>query len=534
MIVEEKSSKPPGQPKFSRRPNTNTFHIQHETPDQVNERLSAPGICRQMLMDGFVQSYVDFYHLTHRHDDKVDANSEVSAGQNQAALAHNVPLNVVVTKLPPDELGFIRDNLVQAEISRRQGDTTHVYQAYNNLADHYVQRKDWKTGFFFHEKCLEVAQLTNDVRAEMSAHHSLGVINQLMFNYERARVHHEKHEALAASVDVFEEVSKANAELYKVYSILAERFETAGAIDEALEMFNRCTEAAKKSWDKSAEAEANGRIGTLMLNRGQITESIPHLKIQSQLAADLGNPEARCRACSALALAYELLGQAEKALTELQLVHTVSEQSGDQYLQAQACRALGTLYSKVGRLDAAVDILQRHFTLLKGLMAKAAPAGAGKAPANQPSLNNSRTKKLTSSDLDLARAYIGISKGNQLMGIYVVSLEYDLTALLDWKLNRSDLLRAQQLRDQQSPSQQQQISNSADQLQSVTSTQDSHPFSPDTNAADAAHPKHNNDANDLGTIATNDDDEMAALHAAHSPANKDPSRLDDSSSVGES
>lgn len=471
-------------------------------------------------MEGFVQSYVDFYHLTHRHDDKAEASDDAGP-QGQTALALNVPLNVVVAKMASEELVFIRDNLIQAELARRQGDTTSVYQAYNNLADHYVQRKDWKTGFFFHEKCLEVAQLTNDIRAEMSAHHSLGVINQLMHNYDRAKVHHEKHEALAASVDVFEEVSKANAELYKVYSILADRYEAVGAIDDALEMFNRCTEAAKKSWDKAAEAEANGRIGNLLLNRGQVNESIPHLKIQSQLAADLGNPEARCRACSALALAYELLGQPDKALTELQLVHTVSEQSGDQFLQAQACRALGTLYSKVGRLESAVDILQRHFTLLKGIMTKAAPGGAGgnNKPASLSSSN--ATKKLTSTDLDLARAYIGISKGNLMMGIYVVALDYDFTALLDWKLNRSDLLRAQQQREEAQRALQQQ------QEQQLQLQQQQAALTTNTDDAIGGGEEGNHAGGDGG--AGGGDDEMAALHAAHSPTRESPPFLDESS-----
>lgn len=50
-------------------------------------------------------------------------------------------------------------------------------------------------------------------------------------------------------------------------------------------------------------------------------------------------------------------------------------------------------------------------------------------------------KKLTTLDLDLARAFIGISKGNQMLGAYVTALQFDLTSLLDWKLNRSEFDR---------------------------------------------------------------------------------------------
>lgn len=52
---------------------------------------------------------------------------------------------------------------------------------------------------------------------------------------------------------------------------------------------------------------------------------------------------------------------------------------------------------------------------------------------------DSKPQAITTQDIDLARAYIGISKGNLLMGSYVVSIESNLTALLDWKLARVDI-----------------------------------------------------------------------------------------------
>eukprot|EP01040_Poterioochromonas_malhamensis_P006692 gene6692-7210_t len=421
-VIEEKPTKPPGNPKFNRKALQSSAANPNNGEEFLPEKITPSTICQQLLIQGFVQSYVDFYHLTHRLD----------------------PLSIeeitTTVNLPIEELTFIRDHLTRAESARRQGDTSSVYSSYNKLADYYVSSKDWKTGFFFHEKCLEVAQLTNDVRAEMAANHSLGVINQLMQNYDRSRTHHEKHEQLAISVDVFEEIARANTELYKVYLILAEKAELNGNTEEALEIYTLCLEAAKKSWDKASEAEANGRIGNLLLHQGQIQECIPYLKQQSQLAADLGHPESRCRACSALALAWDKLGQSDKALNELTLVHAISEQAGDAYLQAQACRALGTLYSKLGRLDSAVEILQRHFTLLKSILYRSTTT---KSPASSGPLGSKEdsNRKVTSADLDLARAYIGISKGNQLLGFYAIALQYDLTSLLDWKLNRSDLLK---------------------------------------------------------------------------------------------
>jgi tetratricopeptide (TPR) repeat protein len=418
LVVEEKSTKPPGTSRFTRR---KIDFCNENIPLFKNEIFTLAELCQQLLVNGFVQSYVDFYHLTHR----VDPNLVEERGESQI-------------KISVDDMIFIRDQLVKAELSRRQGDTVSVYSAFNKLADFYVENHDWKTSFFFHEKCLEVAQLTNDSRGEMSANHSLGVIYQLMSDFEGARAFHEKHEEIAIAIDVFEEIARANVELYKVYLVLAERYESRGLNEEALVMYFRCLEAAKKSWDRAAEGEANGKVGNLLLNRGEAQQCVPYLKQQSQIAADLGQAEGRCRACSALALALDLLGQSDKALAELTLVHTISEQAGDTYLQAQACKSLGTLYSKMGQLDAAVDILQRHFNLLKTILYR---SSSEKTPASglNKKMSSAKFPVVTSKDVDLARAYIGISKGNLLVGAYIVSLQNDLPALLDWKLNRTEL-----------------------------------------------------------------------------------------------
>lgn len=411
-FIEHRTLKPPGSSRFQRKKEIEESSSVLFTSLAVHDVST---ICQQLLVDGFVQSYVDFYHLTHR----MDPFTHEQAIQTQIHTS-------------PEDMVFIRDNLVQAEISRRQGDTPNVYGAFNKLAEFYVDKHDYKTGIFFHDKCLEVAQLTNDIRAEMSANHSLGSIHQAVGNFDSAREFHERHEELAVSVDLGEEISQSNVELYKVYMVLSLKQEGENNLDIALEMYFKALEAAKKSWDKSAEGEVNGKIGKIYLTKGLAQESLPFLQEQSKLATDLGNAEARCKASSALALALDSLGLPERALNELTLVNSISEQSGDAYLQAQACRALGTLYSKVGKLDAAVEVLQKHFSLLKGILYKAT-AGGGDAATHSP--------PITSRDLDLARSFIGIARGNLVMSNYVIALQFDIASLLDWKLNRTDLPR---------------------------------------------------------------------------------------------
>jgi hypothetical protein len=102
-------------------------------------------ICQQLLIAGFIQSYVDFYHLTNRAD------------------PHSTEA-VKITKLRTSiqDMTFIRDNLMAAETARRQGNTQGVYNAYNKLADLYASLLDWRTSVFFHEKKLLFLLIKNN------------------------------------------------------------------------------------------------------------------------------------------------------------------------------------------------------------------------------------------------------------------------------------------------------------------------------------------------------------------------------------
>lgn len=412
MLVTKTPVKPPGKPRFK----ATTSKPESSGIGHLAEANTEEDFCQQLLVEGYVQSFVDFYHLTQRSDPNV---------------TDGVFKKISCT---PEEMTFIRNNLVLAEISRRQGNIVGVYTAYNKLAGSYKKKRDWKTAIFFQEKCLEVAQLTTDMKAEMTANHTLGEVYQQMNSYEQARVCHERHEEIARAIDNADEIVSANVELHRVYLVLAQRMESAGDSDGALSMYEMCLGASIKCMDLAAQGEANGKIGNLLLRRGDPSAALPYLQQHSQISTDIGDTEARCRACSALAWALDSLGEDQQALAELSLVNSISEQAGDAYLQSQACRALGTLYSKVGQLKEAVNVLQRHFELLKAITSS---QGGGDKDKN----SGDNTPSVTVEDLELARVFVGISRGNLLMESYMHTIAFDMSALLDWKLNRTELLR---------------------------------------------------------------------------------------------
>jgi tetratricopeptide (TPR) repeat protein len=498
LLVEKLPVKPPGKPRFKMKTNNQSdSRLHHEENDGMTEE----DYCTKLLIDGYVQSFVDFYHLTQR----VDPNN--TDGSNRKIQCSN------------DEMAFIRNNLVLAEISRRQGNIIGVYTAYNKLASSYKKKKDWKTAIFFQEKCLEVAQLTTDLKAEMLANHTLGIIYQAMNLYDAAKVYHEKHEEIAKSIDHSEEIVTANMELQKVYLVLAERLEEQKCYHEALKMYELCLSSSIKCMDLPSQGEVYGKIGALLLHHGRgirdeggdagmtfgLNDTKPisldgshgigvifpdttnpvgstgkilnpgsgdpsaalhYLQQYSQISSDIGDTISRCKALSLLSLAYDQLGESTKALTELSLVHTIAEQTGDIFLQSKACYSLGTLYSKLRYDDQSKNILQRYFDLLKAITSAAAStgsqsSGSGRGDKASGSSNGdvntghqNTEPQVGIRDLELARVYVGISRGNVMIEEYMNSIglagnlgdsQDGMTRLLDWKLNRAEISKESQI-----------------------------------------------------------------------------------------
>lgn len=180
-------------------------------------------LCEDILREGCVQSFVDFFYLTHRLDPNQDATTSASSAPREVSVS-------------PHEMLYVRDNLMHAESARRLGDTGSVYSSYSALAQHYHAVGDPKTGVYFYEKCLEISRLTEDYRGEMAANHDLGLIHQSMGEQPAAATYHERHLDLAIKHGVDAEERTAAAELVKVYQAIAEAHESKDERDGAIQV----------------------------------------------------------------------------------------------------------------------------------------------------------------------------------------------------------------------------------------------------------------------------------------------------------
>jgi len=94
-------------------------------------------LCLETLIKGHVNSFVDFFFLTHRSEEE--------------GVASRPPI-------PDDQLKFVQATLTTAERAHRRGDSERVFVAYDSLAQYFLEMAEYKTAIYFFEKCLDIAE----------------------------------------------------------------------------------------------------------------------------------------------------------------------------------------------------------------------------------------------------------------------------------------------------------------------------------------------------------------------------------------
>lgn len=365
-------------------------------------------LCEETLTEGYVQSFVDFFYLTHRPDPQEDGGA---AAAETGAQGKEIDV-------PVPEMMYIRDNLTNAENARRQGDTGLVYGAYANLAQHYQNVKDPKTGVYFYEKCLEIARLTGDKKGEMAANNDLGLIYQSMDDVANATRYHERHLELATLSDMPQEETVAARELIKVYRKVAEAEESKSQ-EEAVKFYQKCLEASQLAADRGAEGLAYYRLGRSHVMLEEPGRAVTYLEDFERICKELQDKEGEGDACQAIAAAYQMQQNDLKAEEYLQRCLVIARDTENLIAQGEACCALGVIFNKRGEYHEAVNMFEKNFEIARSSV----------------SSGNGDTR-----NVDISRVYLGMARGNEMLNQYLhVINQKDLKDLLLWKTRRTNM-----------------------------------------------------------------------------------------------
>jgi len=377
-------------------------------------------LCIDILVNGYVNSFVDFFYLTHRAEDQntaaAAASSSSSTTTNSATLA-----------IPDSQLPSVKHHLTTAEQAHRRGESEQVYSSYDALAHAFHAAGDYKTSVYFFEKCLDLAESMDDVAQQCSSNHNLGLTHDAMGDVAAAIRFHEKHKELAQSIGASHRIQTANQHLIDAYRRLAEHHERsagggggassgsppakhASGILQAIELYQRCLDASRETEDLKNEGLATYRLGVAYANMGERNESIEYQQKYLAICKKIGDQVGEGQACAALAHSFKELGQTDLAVSYLEKYQTIAQRNHQSVAHADACSALGSIHSTAGDHQQAVQCFEKTFEIARGV----------------------GDRKL----IDAARINLGMARGNMSIHKYMNVVKDNLPALLNWKTRR--------------------------------------------------------------------------------------------------
>jgi tetratricopeptide (TPR) repeat protein len=339
------------------------------------------------LCKGYVNSFVDFFYLTHRTDQ--DTNR---------------------SEIPEAHLPQVQANLCSAERAHRRADSNRVLEAYEKLANYFQERGDYKTSVYFYEKCLDIAESTRNLGQQSIANNNLGVTHDALGDLPLATRFHERHLQIALQMLDDERIIYANKQLCDVYRRHAEQALEKNDVAAAVERFHKCLKCAIDSGDSRVEGTVTHQLGAACARAGDTTQALKWQLRYLELAKQTNDQLAEAEAYAAIAESYTALGDAEQAAKYLAWCNELSARNQQPKQQVEACTALGLNASKAGDYERAVAYFEKAYQIARGL----------------------NDQKL----IDSARIHLGVARGNVGMGVYMDVVNKDLSTLLRWKTRR--------------------------------------------------------------------------------------------------
>ena len=451
------SNNSPRQPSASIN-DGNTALSTFATPPAADKQ----SLCLDLLMRGYINSYVDLFYLTHRNDNQPTTHSNISPDQQNRSSVVTSPTGRSSTAtrsastgtagssstasrpgtvlIPSSSLPFLSQQLSTAEHYHRLAQPSPIFAAYTALSHYFTQLHDYKTAVYFQDKTLELADNLCAAAASAGGGGAAGVgrvylpvivqslaelgsLYESMDQPKAAIAHFERcgrvaREMTAAGLTAdFEAavIDKARQQLVHAYMRYASEHERAGEWQEAVRFYAKCIRDAKDVNDAASEMQSLYHLALIDIATGQHEAALPHLQAALSLARSLS---ARLEPSILVTLAsvYEQLNELSLSIQYLEDAYLVSTQQRDDTRQCEVMARLGEVYSRQGEYREGMRMFEKCYDVCRK--------------------NGDRT------GMDVARINVGKSRGNVFMQQFMALVgggEEDMRTLIQWKTKRQGL-----------------------------------------------------------------------------------------------
>jgi tetratricopeptide (TPR) repeat protein len=315
-------------------------------------------ICRELLVEGYVCAFEDFFKTTHQkmpgawHCEfwqKFDEDTSV-------ALPPTVP---------QEDLDFLKEQLIAAEVAKRHGNDEDLAAAYLSISQYFQTLGDLKVAIIFLEKLRDYAIFTSDLARESHALKEIGRLLKTAGDLKTSLRYCE--ECLNVSSSVGCGVSDAQAALVQAYRDYSDFLIQKSKGEDAIEFLTKSLKVAEESGVPLTTAVCHQELGNCLKRLGQIDVAIHHFERAFKICEGIGAIEGQSMAVSALATSLKYLGRVQEAVEYFKILHDLANQTGNAEDKAVACLTMGKILWDSDQKEQALVWFEKNFDISVGL-----------------------------------------------------------------------------------------------------------------------------------------------------------------------
>ena len=320
-----------------------------------------------------------------------------------------------------DELIYLKENLVMAELSKRKYDFIKTHKAYKNIGDFFKQKPEYETAIYFYNKCYDIFSSENlgpttginkikNSHSHNSDHENAEKFQDMQF--------HEKYLELVTILSREQDIKFANRNLIRTFKLQSDQLVENGKYEEAMNVLTKCISAGQSAHDLKGEAIAHKTLADILIKLEKYNKATVHFKKYLKICLEMDDKRGEGQGYLMLGRTYQKLGDNFLATKYFQSYMDIAETNGEINDESKAALALGDIYCDTNnQSNKAIIFYQKNFELSRKLNKK--------------------------QEVNDARIKLGIAKSKQQIDEYIKTLtngdESSLIQLLEWKNKRTPI-----------------------------------------------------------------------------------------------
>jgi tetratricopeptide (TPR) repeat protein len=305
-------------------------------------------VCIDMLVKGFVHSFVDFFYLTHEKE------TIQVLGLPPPGINPDTNLPEELKEVPADLMQVLRLNLTRAEQGFRDSEYEQVFKSYKAIASAFFNGGNSKVALHFHNKALSVAKQIENFHLIGDANKSIGEIYQALGDSKTASTYFEEYLDNSKKEENKTDEVAASQLLVNSYMAAAKRMEMIEDHEQCIVYLKKCISCAQNCDNLKKEGEAHFKLGEAYRKTNQLNLATIHLEKNLEMLKGMKDIQGAAVTCSALASVFQITNPTA-ALQMLEENIELATSSGQTFLKAQAFCDIGIFHTKQGHHEKAVE-----------------------------------------------------------------------------------------------------------------------------------------------------------------------------------